>query len=295
MEYRFEVLKDYVENLKDKIIKNEEIGFKFSKDVMNSIKERIEGKNEEVIWDYLMEGISIIEKIKDEKEFYEKNKEMACESLKIGQKIQSDIKKEMGKFIIQGKNNIAKEIQDFNYKLFEEIGFLRNFEEKEKIEEIEISLTSSELKKKREEELAEIKKKENIIKEATAGLKIKRVEKEKTNIGKKILYISFFIVLIAGLYTFLSIKKAKPVEYNFKISDFPELPKESLIERGNYNLKIKVPEVFWEGLSKKKKMEVVNIVAGKADEKGYLMVEFFLNNGDKVARWIKNERTYIYK
>jgi hypothetical protein len=25
------------------------------------------------------------------------------------------------------------------------------------------------------------------------------------------------------------------------------------------------------------------------------MVEFFLNNGDKVARWIKNERTYIYK
>ncbi len=295
MELRFEVLKDYIEIVKNKIIKNEDFGFKFSKEVLNSVKERIEGKNEEVLWDYLIEGISIIEKIKDEKEFYGNNKEMALESLKIGQQIQSDIKKEIGNFVVQGKNNIAKELQDFNYKLFEEIGFLRNFEKKGKIEEIEISLTPTELKKKKEEELAEIKKKKKILEEATAGLKIKRVEKGKRKIGKEILFIALFFVIVGALYTFLTIKKTKPVEYDFKISDFPELPQESIIERGNYNLKITIPEYFWEDLNKKKKMEVVNIVAGKAEEKGYLMLEFFSNKGEKLARWIKNERTYIFK
>lgn len=295
MELRFEVLKDYVEMVKNRITKNEDFGFKFSKDVVNSIKDRIEGKNKELIWDYILEGLSLIEKIKNEKEFYENNKEMALETLKIGQQLQSDIKKEIGNFVIQGKNNIVKELQDFNYKLFEEIGFLRNFEEKEKIEEIEISLTPNQLKKQKEEEKKEIKKRERLIRKAMADSDIKRVKKEKRKIGKEILFIVLFFVIIGALYTFLTIKKTKPVEYDFKISDFQELPQESKIERGNYNLKITIPEYFWEDLNKKKKMEIVNIVAGKADEKGYLMLEFFSNKGEKLAKWIKNERTYIFK
>ena len=48
-------------------------------------------------------------------------------------------------------------------------------------------------------------------------------------------------------------------------------------------------------MNKKKKMEIINKIAAKAEEKGYLMLEFYSNSGEKLGKWIKNEKTYIYK
>lgn len=283
---RFESLKPYIEEIIEKIIKNEEIDYKFSSEILNSVKERIEKKNEEKIWQYLIEGVALIQKINQEKKIFQESKDSALKSLKIGQEIQSDIKKEIGNLIMQGKKKMANEIQEFNYKLFETLGSLRVFEEKEKIEEVEVSFP-----KKEEIKSKPLKNKE----EKSRHITIKRIEKKEKNIGRKIIYIAGIIALIAFVSFFLFIKKGKSVEYTFDISEFTELPDKSTVERGNYDLKITVPEEFWDSMNKKKKMEVINKVASKIDEKGYLMLEFYSNNGEKLGKWIKNEKTYIYK
>lgn len=282
---RFELLKESIEKITEKIIKNEEIDYKFSSEILNSVKERIQKKNEEKIWQYLIEGVALIQKINQEKKIFQENKDLALKSLKIGQEIQSDIKKEIGNLVLKGKKKMANEIQEFNYKLFETLCSLRVFEEKEKIEEIEISFPKEEIKSK------PLKNKE----EEARHITIKRIEKKEKNIGRKIIYIAGIIALIALVSSFLFIKKGKSVEYTFDISEFPELPDKSTVERGNYNLKITVPEEFWDSMNKKKKMEIINKIAAKAEEKGYLMLEFYSNSGEKLGKWIKNEKTYIYK
>ncbi|MEJ5167214.1 MAG: hypothetical protein WHV67_09335, partial [Thermoanaerobaculia bacterium] len=128
-----------------------------------------------------------------------------------------------------------------------------------------------------------------------ARLTIKKVEKKGKGIGKKLLIILGVLALFSGLFTIFSIKKAKPVEYSFKASDFPEIPSDSIVERGNFDLKITLSEDFWNGLNKKKKMEIINLLSARAEEKGYLMVNFYFKDGTKIAKWVKGERTYIYR
>lgn len=295
METFYETLKPYFEEIKEKILKNEEISFKFSNEISNSLKLFAEGKNNEKIWFLIMEGLCLIKKINENINLYTKNKEMAQEDLKIGQEIQSNIKKEIGEFVLKGRNDLAKEIQDFNYKIFEKIGALRVFEEREKIEEMEVSLGPEIQKKEIVKERKKMMEGASIVQNALTKLTIKKVEKKEKKIGKKLLFIFGILVLLAGIFTLLSIKKEKPVEYTFDISEFPELPPDSIIERGEFDLKITVPEDFWNNLNKKKKMEVVNIISGRVQEKGYLMLNFYFKDGTKIAKWVKNERTYIYR
>lgn len=294
METIYDTLKPHFEIIKEKILKDEGISFKFSSEISNFLKEFARGNNKENIWGKIMEGLAIIEKIKASIDLYPKNKELALEDLKIGQEIQSAIKKEIGNFILKGRKAMAREIQEFNYKLFEEIGPLRAFEGKEKIEEVEISLNSFKTSK-REEERKKMLEGAALLKDAISDLKIRKVEKKEKRIGKKLLIILGVLVLLAGLFSIFSTKKTKPVEYSFKISEFPEIPSDSVIERGNFDLKITLSEDFWNGLNKKKKMEIVNLISAKAEEKGYLMVNFYFKDGTRIAKWIKGERTYIYR
>lgn len=291
---KYPSLEPYILKIKEKIEKEEELCCNLSKETLISLKSCIEKNEGDRIYFHFIQGLALIEKIKDNIEFYPRNKEIAIEDLKMGQEIQSLIKKEMGSFILKGKGNFAKEIQEFNYKLFEEIGPLRVFEEKEKIEEIEISL-KPEKQKISEEERKKMLERASIVKNAVKELTIKKVEKKENKIGKKILYIGLILVVLGGIFTILNTRKGKAAEYKFNISDFPELPNTSNIEKGNFDLKITVSEEFWNNLEKKKKMEIVNVVSGKAQDKGYLIVNFFSDKGEHLAKWIKNERTYIYR
>ncbi|MEJ5166558.1 MAG: hypothetical protein WHV67_05985, partial [Thermoanaerobaculia bacterium] len=152
METIFETLKPYFEGVKEKILRDEELPFKFSSEISNFLKEFSRGNNKEPIWEKILEGFAIMEKIRASINLYPKNKEMALSDLKMGREIQSNIKREIGSLVIKGKGNLAKEIQEFNYKLFEGIGPLRVFEEKEKIEEVEISLKPEKEKEEKEKE-----------------------------------------------------------------------------------------------------------------------------------------------
>lgn len=295
MESIFGTLKPYFEIVKQKILKGEELPFKFSSEISNSLKEFARGNNKENIWGKIMEGLAIIEKIKASIDLYPKNKELALEDLKIGQEIQSAIKKEIGNFVLKGKGNLAKEIQEFNYKLFEEIVSLRVFEERGRIEEVEISFKSEMEKDEKERERKKTMEEDVFMNKNVGRITIKRVEKKEKGIGKKLLIILGVLVLIAGLFSIFSTKKTKAVEYSFKTSEFPEIPLDSVIERGDFDLKITFSEDFWNGLNKKKKMEIVNLISSRAEEKGYLMVNFYFKDGTKIAKWVKGERTYIYR
>lgn len=290
MESYYEELKPFFEEIKKKIERNEIEEFKLSREIINFLKERIEEKNNESIWQYIIEGLAFLEKIKKEEKIYENDKNLALNDLRIGKEIQQNIKREMGNLIVKGFGKIAKEVQEFNYKLFEGMGFLRKYEDK--IEEIEIRL---EKEKEREKELEKERKKIYAIKDAISKVKIKKVEKRKKKLsGKFFVFIILVFLILAGVH-FLTLKKSPPIKFEFKISDFPQIPEDSEIKRGSYNLDIKIPKEWWDKLPKTEKRKIISEISGKMEEKGYLMLNIYSKDGKKLARWIKGERILIFE
>ncbi len=269
---RFPELEPYIKIVLEKIEKDGGYN-EFSKitlgleNLINSLK-KIDDKE---ILPLIIEGLAFFEKYEKEKDFFNEKKELLEETIKIGKTIQNDLKKEVGKFVMKGEKNSSKILQAFSYAIFEKVSQIKPQEKKDI--------------KKDSEEYDKHFYQRKVEKRDKKTYKIKVIKKEKRSGAKKLLFYLLIFSIILLVLNFALIRKGEKVKEVLQVSDFEELPEGTKFYSESHRL---------ENLDEKRKKNLTREVVVKAEEKGYLLVNFKTEEGKIKAKWIKGERIYFY-